>query len=84
MLEELRQKIDKIDDELVALMAKRFAVVKQIGDIKKQNNLSVLDKNRFLKVLENVKKKAEKYNISKDFIEKIYNEIHNYSCELEK
>jgi chorismate mutase type II len=36
-LKNLREKIDKIDIELLKLFAERFEVVKKVGEWKKQN-----------------------------------------------
>ena len=82
-LENLRKEIDKIDSEIIQIMAKRFEIVKQIGVFKKENKLDVIDNRRFQKVLEKVANIAEKQGISKDFTNDIYNIIHEYSCELE-
>ena len=83
-LEELRKEIDKCDKQIVDLFSKRFEIVKQIGKFKKENNIPVVDNNRFQKVLEKVANIAEKQGVSKDFINDIYNIIHKYSCELEQ
>ena len=83
-LEEYRKKIDVIDTEIVELFVERFEIVKQIGKFKKENNIPVVDNNRFQKVLEKVANIAEKQGVSKDFINDIYNIIHKYSCELEQ
>ena len=84
MLEDLRKEIDIIDKQLVELIAKRIEVVKKIGIFKRQNNLQVVDEDRFNKVLEKVKHIALKKSISTNFIDEIYNIIHKYSCEVEK
>ena len=84
MLEDLRQNIDDIDEKLVDLLARRIEIVKKIGEFKKQNNLPVLDKNRFDKVLEKVENKAIQQGLSPDFLKEIYKIIHRYSCEVEK
>lgn len=83
-LENLRKEIDKIDSEIIQLLAKRFEIVKQIGVFKKENKITVVDKERFQKVLEKVANIAEKQGISKDFIHEIYEKIHDYSCDLER
>ena len=82
-LENLRKEIDKIDSEIIQLLAKRFEIVKQIGVFKKENKLDVIDNRRFQKVLEKVANIAEKQGISRDFTNDIYKIIHEYSCELE-
>ena len=83
-LEEYRRQIDKIDEEIIKLLAKRFETVTKIGRFKKENNLSIIDKDRFQKVLDKVKNIASKHRISVSFIQDMYNLIHKYSCELEK
>ena len=83
-LENLRKEIDVIDNEIVKLFAKRFEVVKQIGVFKKENKIDVVDDKRFQKVLEKVENLAGKNGISKKFIHEIYEQIHDYSCDLEK
>ena len=84
MLDDLRKEIDKLDEQIVKLLAKRIEIVKKIGDFKKQNNLQVLDKNRFAKVLEKVEKTAIQQGLSPDFVKELYEVIHKYSCEVEK
>ena len=83
-LEEYRGKIDKIDEEIAKLLAERLMLVKQIGKIKKENNIPIVDNDRFQKVLERVENIASKERISKDFIDEIYYTIHKYACELEE
>lgn len=83
-LEKLRKEIDKIDNGIVKLFAKRFQVVGKIGEFKKENNMPVVDSDRFKSLLDKVKREAINNNISADFIEDVYNLIHEYSCDLEK
>ena len=45
-LNSLRNKIDKIDNEIIDLLNDRFNVVKEIGEYKKENNIPVEDKTR--------------------------------------
>ena len=84
-LNQLRQQIDKIDIELLRLFAERFEVVKKVGEWKKQNWVTnPLDPKRWKEVLERNAKKAEEIWISKDFVEKIWEEIHKESLKIEK
>lgn len=53
-LEELRQEINQIDDELVVLLEKRMVCVGQIVKYKEQEGLPVLDQGREREVLEKV------------------------------
>ncbi len=51
-LEVLRQDIDSVDRELVTLFGKRMNAVKEIGRIKTEGNMAILDKDREQKVIE--------------------------------
>ncbi|EOH57878.1 chorismate mutase [Enterococcus faecium EnGen0263] len=55
-LETLRQKIDMIDRELVALLEKRMDTVTKIGQVKKEGNQAVYDEKREQQVLDKVAK----------------------------
>lgn len=51
-LENWRHEIDSIDSELIALLKRRTEIVKQIGILKAQAGLPILDEDRESKVLE--------------------------------
>ena len=50
-IEELRQEINKIDEEMASLFNKRMEVAKDIALYKKENNLPIFDKERELQLL---------------------------------
>ena len=50
-LEELRQSIDQIDQELVRLFERRMAVTREVGEYKQANGIPVLDTAREREVL---------------------------------
>ncbi|MBP5773622.1 MAG: chorismate mutase [Eubacterium sp.] len=55
---KFREKIDKIDDEIVKLFLERIEVSKDVADYKIKTGKPVLDRERELSKLENLKKKA--------------------------
>ncbi len=74
--EKLRGMIDEKDAELVKIMGERMNIVKEIGEIKRENNTIILQADRWNSILENMICLGEKYNLSKDFIELIFKSIH--------
>ncbi len=50
-LNRLRRKIKKIDKELVELLLERIKVVQQIGQIKTDKRISIIDKKREQEVI---------------------------------
>lgn len=59
MLEELRNKIDVIDDEIARLYLARQSVVKEIGEEKARNRTAVADPSREKKIIARVTKSAD-------------------------
>ncbi len=57
-IEELRQEIDAIDEELVRLFVKRMGVSAQVADFKKESGRAVLDPSRERRLLERVSELA--------------------------
>jgi monofunctional chorismate mutase len=82
-LNNARIEINNIDKEIVHLLEKRFNVVTEIGQYKKENNLSVYDEVREKTVVKNCISYLENKKYSKG-IEDIYRQIMNSSKELEK
>ena len=54
-LENLREKIDAIDKEMIALFEKRMDIVADIAEYKIKNNLPILNQNREDIVISKVK-----------------------------
>ncbi len=83
LLEDWRKQIDKLDDELLDILAKRLDIVREIGKAKKARGIKLLDEKRWNEVLQSKFAKAHSLNLSKRFIQKLYDLIHKYSLELE-
>ena len=76
ILEKLRREIDIVDDQILSMLSERMKVVEKIGNIKKQNNITILQPSRWHEVIEHSIKKGEKLGLSKDFIEKYFESMH--------
>jgi chorismate mutase len=78
-IEELRAQIDKIDDKIVALLEQRMHIAEQIGKIKKENNIAVLQTKRWSQIITQRLKEAKEKGLSEHFIENIFRAIHEES-----
>ena len=83
-LEEYRQEIDTVDEELLTVLAKRFDIVREIGKLKKEKKILPLDEKRWEEVIDKINNKATKLNLSKNFIKNIYDEIHKAALMIER
>jgi len=78
-LDELRFKIDILDNELIQLLRKRMDIAEGIGKYKKDNNMMVLQPGRWDKIISKYIEKAANLELSDDFITKIFHAIHQES-----
>ncbi len=51
-LEELRTEIDKLDGELLQILAKRMEIIDEIGEYKKDNDITILQMKRWAGIME--------------------------------
>jgi chorismate mutase len=75
-LEKLRQQINHLDDELMQILGQRMKVAEKIGEFKKNNNITILQTNRWNEILERATQKGDKLGLSKDFITKYFDAVH--------
>lgn len=76
VLEKLRQQINHLDDELIHLLGQRMKIADQIGEYKKENNITILQTKRWNHILERAFLKGDKYGLSKEFITKYFDAVH--------
>jgi chorismate mutase len=75
-LEKLRNQINGIDDEILQLLGNRMKIAEKIGQYKKENNITILQTNRWNEILERGVKAGEKLGLTKDFITKYFDAVH--------
>ena len=75
----LRQEIDRLDDELLELLAKRMRVSGEIGRFKKEHSMPVIQADRYNSLMEKRVNAGESLGMSADFIRTILAAIHEES-----
>ena len=73
-LDECRQKIDRIDEGIVALLSERAAAAREIGLLKAKAGLPVTDRGREIEIVDRVSRRSESA-IGGDVVVRIYGEI---------
>ena len=81
-LNNLRNKIDGIDEQTVKLLEQRFDVVKDIAKYKKERGLDVFDKTREAEVLQKISDRVNNQEYL-GYILKIYAEIFEAGKSLQ-
>lgn len=80
----LRKEIDKIDNQIIVLLGKRFFIVKKIGKIKKDLNINIVDKKREKEKLLQLKHRTKELNLPSILISFIWKKIFSHSYKIEK
>jgi len=78
-LAELRDEIDGIDREIIEIIAKRMNVAKEIGQYKKENDITILQSSRWEEILDHRKKLGVDKGLTEDFMTELYRQIHKES-----
>ena len=75
-LTQLREQINQVDDELLLLIGQRMKLADKIGEYKRENNITILQTNRWNEILDKATNKGEKLGLSKEFIIRYFDAVH--------
>lgn len=78
-LGNLRAQIDVIDNQLIDILGKRMEVSDEIGQLKKQRNVAVLQTNRWNAILGKMILEGETKGLSEEFVLRMFKAIHQES-----
>ena len=82
-LEQMRALIDDFDEELIATLAKRMNIVDQMGKYKHENQMTILQMERWKFTLENRLDLARKNNLNEEFILSLWRLIHAEALRIQ-
>ena len=80
-IDQLRAKIDIIDENILYILDSRMRISRQIGEYKKKNNIAILQTSRWDSILEKVIFKGAEYGLSEKFVTSLFNVIHEASVQ---
>lgn len=83
MLNSFRVAIDQVDDELLSQLLKRVEIAKEIGEYKRDNNVTILKLDRWEKIITQRMKDAEKIGLNPEFLKQILILIHKESIRIQ-
>ncbi|KGE13302.1 chorismate mutase [Sphingobacterium deserti] len=78
-LAELRKQIDKLDDAILQQIGDRMKIAEKIGQYKRDNNVTILQVNRWDEIVEKRVQLAKALSLSEDFATKYLELLHNES-----
>ena len=75
----LRSNIDVFDQALLETLSERMSVAQEIGQLKKERNVAVLQSNRWNEILGKMILEGEQKGLSEEFVLKMFKAIHQES-----
>lgn len=78
-LDDLRLRIDDIDNQLIDLLRDRMQISKQIGLYKQANNITILQTRRYNEVIRDRNEKAGRKGLNEAFVSRVFESIHEES-----
>jgi chorismate mutase len=83
-LNRIRERIDHVDNQILELLEARMELSNEIGQFKKENNISILQPERWNIILQKALKKVDEGHLSENFIHQFLNAIHSESIKKQR
>ena len=82
-IDELREKINEVDDELLRILSSRMMLSKEVGEWKRENNVAIFQVSRWEEVLKRVLKLADNMGLDSAFVKNLYMLLHDESIRIQ-
>ena len=80
-LESLRTEIDKLDGELLQILARRLALTDEIGEYKRDNNITILQMKRWAGIINDRLSIGMHLGLDEFFLKKLLSLLHHESIQ---
>lgn len=80
-IEQLRDRIDDIDESIIKALAGRMEISRLIGEYKKRNNIAILQPERWDTIMDRLYQECDSYGIDRKLVSKLYSIIHEASAK---
>ncbi len=78
-LSVMRAQIDVIDNSIIDALGKRMKISDGIGTLKKENNVAVLQQNRWQDILDKMIAAGKEVGLSEEFVDRMFKAVHQES-----
>lgn len=75
-LNKYRAQIDAVDQQIMKSMSERMMISDSIGQLKKSNNVAILQSKRWNKIIKKMTQEGKEKGLSKKFVSKVFKAIH--------
>lgn len=82
-IEQLRARIDILDENLLEILKSRMAVSEEIGRFKKEHNIAILQTRRWDTLLDDMIRKGDAEGLDERFLRSLFGAIHEESIRVQ-
>lgn len=82
-LEELRSQIDVVDARLIEILKERMLLASEVGKVKNQNDITILQPRRWSEIFNSRLEKAEENDIDSHFMTRLLHLLHQESINTQ-
>jgi chorismate mutase len=83
ILSELRNDIDRLDDEIIQKLSLRMKISGKIGQYKKENNVTILQMDRWKNIVNNRINVGKAMGLSENFLKQYLDLVHQESINVQ-
>jgi len=83
LMKPYRARIDAIDEQVIALLRKRYDVIEEVGVFKTNQGTAPVLQDRVDEVRERAASMAAAQGLDEDFIRDLYAQLIKHCCDLE-
>jgi chorismate mutase len=78
-----RNEIDAIDEQIVALLAKRLNICREVAAYKNRTGMPMMQPERIRQIMQRFHKLGKRHDVDPAFLERLYRVVIEESCRLE-
>jgi len=82
-LETLRNRLDRIDSELISLLGQRFETIREVAEYKRDTGIAVMQPSRIGEVFATRRQRALQAGLDPKLIERLWTTIISQACQVE-
>ena len=79
IIEEIRDKVGTLDDRLFEILSARMQLSEEVGQLKRENNITILQQDHWSKLIASRLNESEDYKLTRPFVRKLMDAIHQES-----
>lgn len=79
MIDEIRDKVSILDDQLFEILSSRMQLSEEVGVLKRENNITVLQQEHWKKLISKRLTQSDDYHLTNQFVRTLMDAIHQES-----